>query len=342
MDTVSPSSIVRYVVDSRCLDVNTSYEISKMMLKRELDNIEIAAILTALRVRGECASEIAGFAKAMRESCVRIEVDRPCIDTAGTGGDGYGTVNASTVAALIAAAAGAYVLKHGNRAVSSASGSADFLEALGYNIDHGPEQVKRMVERTRFGFAFAPLFHTLMRNVMPIRRRLGFRTIFNLVGPLSNPGNVKRQLLGVSDSRHLTIMAEACRELRYEHVVLVHGDPGIDEVSAFGKTRVVEVRGDKIESYEVDVSDFGIPRFDVKDVIVDSSRASVEKVMRSLRPGSRLDVVKAFIAVNAGFAMYVADLVKSTVDGFELCLKLIDDGVVAQYVDYVVRTSREV
>ena len=342
MNVFKLSDFIKYVSDGFCLSIDYSYEIAKKMLNKELSDLQIASILTALRIKGECASEIVGFVKALKESCVKIEINVPAIDTAGTGGDGFGTINVSTISAIITAAAGSYVLKHGNKAVSSSSGSADFLETLGYNIYHNPEQVKKMIEKTRFGFVYAPLYHPLMKNIAHIRKELGFRTIFNLIGPLSNPGNVRKQLLGISDRRYFDIYVEACKLLNYEHVLIVHGEPGIDEVSIFGKTIVYELKKDKIDVYEIEPSDFKIPKFNIKEVIVKSPIESVQKILNAIKPGSKLDAVKAFIAVNSGFAMYIANIVKNPFDGFEYCLKLIDDGVVEKYISELIKISREV
>ena len=336
------SDFIRYVSDGFCLSIDYSYEIAKKMLNKELSDIQIASILTALRIKGECASEIVGFVKVLKENCVKIEINVPAIDTAGTGGDGFGTINVSTIAAIITAAAGGYVLKHGNKAVSSSSGSADFLETLGYNIYHNPEQVKKMIEKTRFAFVYAPLYHPLMKNIAHIRKELGFRTIFNLVGPLSNPGNVKRQLLGISDRKYFDIYAEACKLLDYDHVIIVHGEPGIDEVSIFGKTIIYEVKKNKVDIYEIEPIDFKLPKFDIKDVIVKSPIESVQKILNAIKPNSKLNAVKAFIAINSGFAIYLSGIVKDPFDGFEYCLKLIDDGIVEKYINELVKLSKEV
>ena len=201
-------------------------EVAVEMLSGSMDDLAIAVVLTALRARGESFEEVAGFASALRRLAVRVEHGYKVLDTAGTGGDGYNTINASTISALVAAYTGAVVAKHGNRSVSSRSGSADFLEALGYRITHDASTAVCMLAKYRFTFLYAPQYHKLMARVMGVRRRLGVRTIFNLVGPLSNPANPAYQVLGVAGRRLARVLAEAASSLGYERAVIVHGEPG--------------------------------------------------------------------------------------------------------------------
>ncbi|WP_243679327.1 anthranilate phosphoribosyltransferase [Vulcanisaeta distributa] len=265
--------------------MDEAYEVAKGMLT-SIDEALSAAILMGLRVRGgEASSEIAGFAKALRDFCVRIPIDDrggKYVDTAGTGGDGFGTLNVSTAAALVAAYLGAHVIKHGNRSVSSTSGSADFLEALGFNINLPPNKAAEMAIKYRFAFAFAPAYHPAMKNVMPVRKKLGIRTIFNLIGPLANPALLTRQLIGVADSSLMDRMAEAALMLGYEHAVLVHGEPGIDEVSVFGKTMVIEIKGGNVDKYFIEPRDLGLGIHRIDEVRVSSPLSSIEKVRRAI------------------------------------------------------------
>lgn len=321
------------------LTFEEAYGVARDMLGG-VDEALGAAVLMGLRVKGEAAEEIAGFAKALRDSCIKIplgeELDR-FIDTAGTGGDGFGTLNASTIAALVSAYLGAHVIKHGNRSVSSTSGSADFLEALGFNIEIPPKKVAEMALKYRFSFAFAPAYHPAMRNVMPVRRKLGIRTIFNLIGPLANPALVTRQLIGVADSSLIDVMAQAAMMLGFEKAVLVHGEPGIDEVSVFGKTIVVEVNGRRIDKYLVEPRDLGLREYRIEDVRVSSPRESVERFKRAVA-GADL-ASRDFITANTAFALYVAGIVRDLKDGVELVKAEFDEGVL-DYVDELVRVSR--
>jgi len=322
------------------LSLEEAYNAALTILRAEASEAEVAALLMGLRVKGEAAQEVAGFAKALRDTCLRIPVNDPyVIDTAGTGGDGLRTMNVSTVAALLAAYLGVKVLKHGNRSVSSSSGSADFLEALGFNINIQPELAIAMVNRYRFAFAFAPMYHPAMKNVMPVRRKLGIRTIFNLIGPLANPGLVRRQVLGVSEPGIMSVMAEAAGFIGYDHLVLVHGEPGIDEVSVFGRTTVYEVKDGSADKYTIEPSDLGLRLHDLRDVVVSSPVESIEKARRGL-----MGVDKAaldFIAANTAMALYVAGKVKDPRDGVEAVMQVTDnpDGFWA-YVNEVAAVSR--
>lgn len=318
------------------LTLEESYSLALSILRGELSDVEIAAVLTALRVRGEAPEEVAGFAKAARETCVKVQADVDAIDTAGTGGDGQNTINLSTAAALVASAAGAYVIKHGNRSVTSASGSADFLEALGYNISLTPEQALRALRESRFAFLFAPAYHPTFARVAPIRKKLPFRTIFNVIGPLANPAHVSRQVMGVAEERLMDVVASAGRLMGFKHLVVVHGAPGVDEVSIEGPTAVVEVRGGSIERYEVTPEDLGarrgrIPRASTKE-------ESVAKTLAGL--GGRDREAMEAIAVNAAFALYVAGLVKAPRDGYELARQIIESGEAMRHVERAVKASK--
>lgn len=333
--------IMSIIVDRVGLSIDDAFSTAKAILTGTFDDVQVAALLTGLRVKGETPEEIAGFVKAMKENCIKINTDVEVIDTAGTGGDGYRTINVSTISAIITASGGAYVLKHGNRAVSSSSGSADFLEALGFKIELEPHQVIEMLRRVKFSFIFAPKYHPLMRSIMPIRKKLGFRTIFNLVGPLSNPGNVKRQVIGVADKELMSIFAEALKLLKINHALIVHGEPGIDEASTFGKTYIIEVKREDIDSYVIEPKDLNIPIGNLRNVTTNSPSESIEKVLKVLRGEGNADV-KNFILINTALAMYVANLVKDFKDGIEYADKLISDGVVLNYLESIIETSHEV
>src|SRR5438876_6900895 len=235
---------------------------------------QMGAFLTALRLRagGETVQEIAGLARIMREKAVRVHLAEPvaahALDTCGTGGDSAGTFNVSTAAGILAAAAGAAVAKHGNRSATSRCGSADVLEALGARIDLGPEQVARCVQEVGFGFMFAPAFHPAMKHVGPTRREIGIRTVFNILGPLTNPAHTRYQVLGVADPSHMRKMGEVLLRLGCEHALIVHGEDGLDECSLSAPTRICEVRqGKDLHEYTITPEEVGLPRLTNREAI---------------------------------------------------------------------------
>lgn len=328
------------LLSGRGMGFEEARSVALEMLRGGLDDVAIAAILVALRAKGETAETVAGFSAALRETCVKVPAGglEP-IDTAGTGGDGAHTLNASTAAAIVAASLGARVAKHGNRGVSSRSGSADFMEALGYRIDHGPAEAACMLSRAGFAFLYAPRYHPAMKRVMPVRRRLGIRTVFNLVGPLSNPAGVRRQVLGVARPELLEVMAGAARLLGYERLLLVHGEPGIDEVSVSGRTTVYEIRGGRVEEYSIEPEDLGLGRHRLADLRVEAPGESVERFLAVARgAGRRQD--RDFIAANAAAAIYAAGLAGSLRDAAEQALQALGDGTVAAYLERLVEACR--
>ena len=330
--------ILEKIARGLALSVDEAYEVAKGMLV-SVDEALSAAVLMGLRVRGEASSEIAGFARALRDFCVKIPIDDrgKYVDTAGTGGDGFGTLNVSTAAALIAAYLGARVIKHGNRSASSTSGSADFLEALGFNISIPPNKAAEMAVNNRFTFAFAPAYHPAMKNVMPVRKKLGIRTIFNLVGPLANPALLTRQLIGIADASLMERMAEAAALLGYEHAVLVHGEPGIDEVSVFGRTMIIEVRRGDVDKYSIEPRDLGLGTHRIDEVRVSSPLDSIEKVRRAVSGEDR--AARDFIIANTAYTLYVAGVVKDPRDGVEYVESGLDEGFWS-YVNELARVSR--
>jgi len=325
----------------RSLAFDEAYEAAIEMLKGGLDDVAIAALLVAMRAKGEAPSEVAGFARALRDTCLRVGYNGSLLDTAGTGGDASHTINASTAAALAAASLGARVAKHGNRSVSSRSGSADFMEALGYRIDHGPRVAECMLGSVGFTFLYAPRYHPAMKRVMPVRRRLGIRTVFNLVGPLANPANARRQLLGVASKNLVPVMREAAGMIGYERLVIVHGEPGIDEVSVSGETLVVVVepgRG-RVEEYRVAPEDLGLARHPLTELRTGSPRESVERVLAVFRgEGRRPD--RDFIAANTGFALYAYGLVSDPRDGVEEFLAAAAEAKPYRFVEEVLEAQR--
>jgi anthranilate phosphoribosyltransferase len=300
---------------------------------------QAAAFLVALRTKGETVAEIAGLARTMRELAVRVAVEGgPLVDTAGTGG-GRPTFNISTTAALVAAAAGCTVAKHGNRSATSRCGSADVLEALGARIDLGPEAVADCIESVGFGFMFAPLHHHAMRHVVPVRKELGVRTIFNFLGPLTNPAGATRQVIGVSDARYLETIAAALAELGTETALVVSSEDGLDEFSAAGATRVVELRGGRIEGYEVTPAELGVePETDgaVGAGDPDENARVVRRVLAG-EPGAE----RSLTVLNAGAAIYVGGVADSIHAGVRRAEEALDSGAALDVLERFVDRSQE-
>jgi anthranilate phosphoribosyltransferase len=291
-----------------------------------------AALLIALRMKGEAVSEISGAAAAMRRRAIPIPHRRESVvDTCGTGGDGRGTFNISTAAALVAAAAGAPVAKHGNRSVSSRSGSADVLAALGVKIEIDPETAGRTLDAVGITFLFAPLLHPAMREVMPVRRELGLRTVFNVLGPLTNPAGARRQLMGVYAESLVEPIGHVLRDLGAEHALVVHGDDGLDEITTTGTTRVAEVRGGEVTCYTLEPERFGLRRARLEELAgggPEENAAAMHRVFEGTE-GALADVT----ALNAGAALYVSGLAGSLEQGLDLARETLTSGAAAKKLE---------
>jgi len=302
---------------------------------------QTAAFLSALRVKGETAAEIVGMAKAMTELVEKVEVDADVIlDTCGTGGDHAGTFNISTAAALVAAAAGVTVAKHGNRSATSKCGSADVLEALGVAIDLAPAQVSRCIAACGIGFMFAPRHHLAMKFVAPVRRELGMATTFNLIGPLTNPAGARHQLIGVADARYVDRIAQAVRLMGNARNLIVHSDDGLDEISTTCPTSVVEVFAGQgyDERYELTPEQFGMRRARLED-LAGGDAAENAALLRAVvdgAPGPHLDIV----LLNAGAALYIAEAAGSIDEGVDEARRAVAHGAARAKLDALVATSR--
>lgn len=296
---------------------------------------QIAAVLMGLKSKGETVAEIAGAAAAMRAVSTKVDVDVPnLVDACGTGGSGAAKrFNISTAAAAVAAAAGAHVAKHGNRAASSKSGSADVLEAAGVNLDLGPAEVGRCIGELGIGFLFAMKHHGAMRHAGPVRRELGIGTVFNLLGPLTNPAGAKRQVLGVFAHEWQRPLAEVLKTLGAEHVLVVHCD-GLDELSIHAPSRVVELAGGEIREYEIEPEQFGLRRQSVDALVADSPEASL-KLVRAALTGS-MEAAADIVALNAGAAIYASGVATSLGDGVTMAGDVIASGQAAEkFRDFV-------
>ncbi len=298
---------------------------------------QIGAFLMALRVRGETVSEITGAARIMRAKSIKVEAPAGAIDTCGTGGDGAGTFNISTAAALVAAACGVTVAKHGNRAMSSKSGAADVLAALGVNLDTTPEVIGRSLREAHIGFIFAQRHHTAMKHVAPVRQELGQRTIFNLLGPLSNPAGAKRQLLGVFAHKWIVPMAETLARLGSERAWVVHGSDGLDEITTTGTTFVAEIDGDTFRTFEIVPEDAGIRRAKPEELVGGDAAANAA-AMRTLLHG-RGGPYRDIVVLNAAAALVIAGKVANLKDGAAMALDAIIAGKAAKTLAALVAIS---
>ncbi|CUT02226.1 anthranilate phosphoribosyltransferase [Candidatus Chrysopegis kryptomonas] len=313
------------LVQKQDLTFEESYFAMRQIMNGEADHAQIAGFLVGLRMKGESAHEIAGCAKAMIEKSLRIEFqDDNLIDTCGTGGDEVGTFNISTASAIVASAVGVKVAKHGNRAVSSKCGSADVLRELGVKIELTPEQAKICLEEIGLAFIFAPLYHTSMKYAGPVRQSLGIRTIFNILGPLTNPAGAKRQLLGVFAENLTEKIANVLKELGSKHALVVHGAGGIDEISISGHTKISELKNGEIKTYEISPEDFGLKRWDINLILGGDAKTNAGIIKRLLEgeKGPQRDVV----LLNSGAAIYVSGLADSISEGIEMAKEAIDSG----------------
>ncbi len=301
---------------------------------------QLGALLAALAVRGETPDEIAGFASAMRAQAVKVSVADGAIDVVGTGGDRSNSINLSTLAALVTAGAGGRVAKHGNRAASSACGSADLLEALGVKIDLGPEGVTACVAEAGIGFMFAPRFHPAMRHAGPVRREMGIRTVFNLMGPLANPAAVRRYVLGAPNPRIAETMARALAELGVEHALVVYGTDGLDELSPSAETLVWEVRPGGVSCTTLTPDDAGVARV-ARSEIVGGDAATNARIAREVLGGASSGARSA-VLLNAGAACYVAGLAGSIREGVVVAAKAIDAGAARDALERFAATSQRV
>jgi anthranilate phosphoribosyltransferase len=302
---------------------------------------QTGAFLSALRVKGETAAEIVGMARAMSELAEKVEVDADVIlDTCGTGGDSAGTFNISTAAALVAAAAGVTVAKHGNRSATSKCGSADVLEALGVAIDLAPERVSRCIAACGIGFMFAPRHHLAMKHVAPVRRELGMATTFNLIGPLTNPAGARHQLIGVADARYVDRIAQAVRMMGNARNLIVHSDDGLDEISTTCPTSVVEVFAGQgyDERYQVTPEQFGMRQARLADLAGGEAteNAALLRAVVDGEPGPRLDIV----LLNAGAALYIAEAAGSIAEGVDEARSAVARGAARAKLDALVATTR--
>jgi anthranilate phosphoribosyltransferase len=317
-------SYLQDIVDGRDLSIEEAESLLGEVFNGATD-AQIGALLIALRMKGESVSEIAGFARKMRSSAVRItpKVKGTLVDTCGTGGDATNTINVSTAAAIVSAACKIPVAKHGNYAVSSKCGSANVLSELGVNISPQPEEVQMMIETIGIGFMLAPLFHPAMKRVGPLRRELGMRTIFNILGPLTNPAGAKAQVIGVYDPRLCEKLANVLRILGTERAMIVHGC-GMDEITNTGKTQVSELKGGEVRSYSLQPQDFGYLAAKPEEIAGGTPEENARKLVRVMQ-GER-SRARDIIAMNAGAAVYISGKASTLAEGMMMAEAALDSG----------------
>jgi anthranilate phosphoribosyltransferase len=328
------------LLDGHDLSREEARDVMGSVMRGESTPAQIAGFLIALRVKGETADEIAGCAEAMRAHVLPVHPERDdLVDTAGTGGDGARTINISTAAALVAAAAGAGVAKHGNRAVSSASGSADVLEALGFNLELPAERIARSIDELGFGFLFAPTHHPAMRHAAPVRRDLAARTVFNVLGPLTNPAGARAQVVGVYAPGLVRTIAEVLAQLGARRAFVVHGAGGIDELSPAGPNLVCEVVDGWVRERAIDPLELGVPRCDPDELrggSADENAAAIRGVFTGRNGGRR-----SAILLNAAGAIAAGGHAEDLREGLELARAAVDSGAAAERLELLIAFTRE-
>ena len=324
--------------DKKDLQSEEMQSVVESIMTGEVEDNDIETFLLALNEKGIKEPEITAAASVMRDKSLKFDIgDGTHIDTCGTGGTGLHTFNCSTASSFVAAAGGASITKHGNKAISSKSGSADFLTAAGADISHDREKLIKVFEEVGFIFLFAPLHHQSMKYVMPARQRIGQKTIFNLLGPHTNPCGARRQVIGVYDSKLLKTFSTVAKNLDMDHVMVVHGDDGLDEISITGPTQISELKNNKIEEYSISPNDFGLSNCNFDEITAQTPEESLQLV-RAAFSGEK-SAVQDMIALNAGAGLYIARKVDSIADGVELAFTLMNNGKAADKLAAYVRVS---
>lgn len=342
--TFSVASALNHLIRHESLSHEQMTQVMQAIMSGQTSHVQTAGFLAALRTKGETVQEIAAAAAVMREFSMQVSVSVPhLVDICGTGGDGAHTFNISTTAMFVAAAAGANVAKHGGRSVSSSTGSADLLEALGINIHLSPEQVAQSIQQVGVGFMFAQNHHPAMKHVAPVRKELGVRTVFNILGPLTNPAQARHQLMGVFHSDLVSIQAEVLQQLGSKHVLVVHADSGLDELDLCGQTQVAELKDGVISHYAVTAQQFGFPAYTAEEVRAAIRATSVEeskeRMMQAL--DNQASPARDIVALNAAGALLAADCANDWQEAVSLALKTLASGAAKQkLLDYTAVSQR--
>ncbi len=326
------------IVSGHSLTMEEAASVMEEIMQGEATPAQLGAFVTALRMKGETADEIAGLAKVMRAKAIRVNVAGPVIDVVGTGGDNSNTFNISTAAAFVVAGAGLKVAKHNNRAMSSQCGSADILEALGVRFNLNAEQVQACIEEVGIGFMFAPTFHPAMKYAAGPRREIGIRTVFNILGPCTNPADAKALLVGVADESLVEKLSSVLLSLECHHALVVHSEDGLDEITVTGKTHVCELKDNHLKSYSISPEDFGFSRASLNSLrggTVDENAALLREIL-SGAPGPRLDVV----LMNSGAALLAGDKVETLQQGIDLASEVINNGHALAKLEHLINFSQ--
>jgi len=329
---------IRSVMAGKDLNGQDMTSVMQTIMTGQATSAQIGGFLVGLHMKGETIDEIAAAAQVMRELAAGVKVSgEHVVDIVGTGGDGLRTFNISTACCFVVAAGGGKVAKHGNRSVTSSCGSADLLEAAGVNLNLTPEQVAHCIEQVGVGFMFAPLHHGAMKHAIGPRKEMGVRTIFNVLGPLTNPAGAPNQLLGVFDPGLVEPLARVLQKLGSHHVMVVHSDDGMDEISVGAPTQVAELRDGEVRTYRIAPEDFGLNRHDIKELVVDSAQQSLGtiKLVFDGHTGPARDIV----VLNAGAAMYVAGLAASHKAGVDMAQEIIDSGAALHKLNELIEVS---
>lgn len=331
---------IQKAVEKQDLSQEEAFSVARMIMQGKATDAQIAGLLVALRLKGETVDEVTGFAKAMREEAVKVPcISNTLVDTCGTGGDRSRTFNVSTLAALVAGGAGCKVAKHGNRSVSSQCGSADCLSELGVNLEISPEVMARCIDENGVGFLFAPLLHKAMKYAIGPRREIGIRTIFNILGPLTNPAGAKRQLLGVFDGFFTESLANVLRNLGSEHVWVVYGEDGLDEITTTGPTKVTELKQGTTRTFSITPEEFGFKRVPKEALLGGDPKTNAKIAFEVLsgKPGPARDMV----VLNAGAVIYLAGVVNSMQEGIEMAKDSIDSGKAMEKLETLRKLTRK-
>ncbi len=306
----------------------------------EINNSQIASFLTALKIKGESESEILGFIKALKKLMVKVDSSGLVLDIVGTGGDGLGTFNISTATSLVVAGAGVKIAKHGNRASSSKCGSADVLETLGVNINLSPDQAQKVLESSGIVFLFAPLYHPVFKILGPVRKELGFRTVFNYLGPFLNPAQVKHQLLGVPDLEIAKKLSKVASKLNYNHLIIIVSDEGIDEISLSSNTHVFEIKKDQIKNTKLDPVQLGFKKSSINQIQGGDAKMNAE-IIRNILSNKEQGPKKDIILLNSAAALMIAGRVKDLKEGINIAAEIIKNGSAKKVLDNLIKESQK-
>ena len=330
---------IRAVIEKKNLNESDMLDVMNSIMTGQTTDAQIGAFLVGLSMKGETIEEITASAKVMRSLATPVEIksDKYLVDTCGTGGDGLGLFNISTASAFVVAAAGGKVAKHGNRSISSKSGSADVLESAGVNLNLSPSRISECIAKIGVGFMFAPAHHSAMKHAIGPRKELAVRTIFNVLGPLTNPAKAPNQVMGVYDKNLIEPIANVLKELGSRHVMVVHSDDGLDEFSIADKTYVAELKDGNISTYSVHPEDFGLTLGDLKDIRADNADASLALITEAF--SGRNGTAKNIISLNAGAAIYVSGLTTSLQSGIDRANQVLSDGSSQKKLDEYIQIS---